>query len=385
MKKITLCIVAVLATLFTACNNPQFTVQGTIGQAEGDTLYFENANFDPIIALDSVVLDKEGKFSFRQEVPEQAQFFRLRLNNKVVNLLIDTVATITYTGYAPTFATFYNIEGSDDCVTMRNVAIAGARLKEQVNRFMQHTESTHIATMQQMVTDSIAAYKAAMTDLILQAPASPVAYFILLQQVNGLPVFDTFNPADNRIIAAAATSHDIYAPDEPRTKFLHNLALQGIAARRAEQAQANQAVINTEDVEESNFIDIVLYDLKGNKHTLSEVTAKNRIVLLDFTAYQMDYSPNYNMALGEIYRQYASKGLEIFQVSLDTDIHNWKITADNLPWICVHDDDNIYSQLVQLYNIQSLPACFVIIDNGNQLLRPANLDELKSKLAQTIR
>jgi hypothetical protein len=221
-----------------------------------------------------------------------------------------------------------------------------------------------------------------MTELVLQEPSSPVAYYILMQQINGLPIFDTFDKDDNRIIAAAATAHEVYAPDVARTETLRNIALQGIAARRSEQSSVLE--VDAEKVAEVNFVDIALYDIRGGEQKLSSVAADNKVVLLDFTAYALEYSPVYNMQLMEIYNKYQSRGLEIYQVSFDTDFNRWQTVADNLPWICVNDADNVYSTLIPLYDVQSLPTCYVIVDNGQQLIRPVDVEDLKQSLKQIL-
>lgn len=383
MKKSIIIATTAIIALLTSCNkNPNFTVQGTVTDAEGQTLYLENITLSPVTTVDSVILPQDGKFCFKHTVARPPQFYRLRLGDNSVNMVIDTTATITYTGKAQNFATNYQLDGSEDCRIMRHVSLAGVRLKEQINQLFNNPNTEDITTLRQAVSDSLALYKEEMTDLVLQAPSSPVAYYILMQQINGQPIFDTFDPADNRLIAAAATAHDVYAPEEPRTQYLHNLALQGIAARRTDRQEKNK--IDTDKIQESNFIDIARYDLQGNERKLSDATASNRVVLLDFTAYQTEYSPDYNMALGTLYEKYHSKGLEIYQVSFDYDEHIWKVTADNLPWICVHDAANINSTLLQLYNIQALPACYIIVDNGEQFLRPSDVDDLKRKLSQIL-
>lgn len=366
----------------TACNNRNFTIEGTVANAGGDTLYLENNTLSPVVTVDSVILPDDGAFRFRHAVGDYPEFYRLRLGSNIVNLVIDTTATIRYRGDKQGFSTRYEIEGSDDCNIMRTVSLEGSRLKDLVNRLMGSTRGNNIASLQTTLADSLKSYKQRMTQLMLQAPSSPVAYYIVMQQVNGMPIFDTFDPEDNRIIAAVATAHDVYAPGEPRTEYLHNLALQGMAALRA--ARTATPRIDTDTLPETNFIDVALYDLQGHEQKLSDITPKHRVVLLDFTAYGYEYSPEYNMMLASLYKQYHAKGLEIYQVSFDVDEHSWKVAADNLPWICVHDPESLYSSFIQLYNISSLPACFLIIDNGDRFIRPTDDDELKNTIAKVL-
>ena len=70
-----------------------------------------------------------------------------------------------------------------------------------------------------------------------------------------------------------------------------------------------------------------------NARRLSDL--KDNVVLVDFTVYNHVQAAAHNLALRELYNKYHDKGLEIYQISLDTDEHFWKTSADNLPWICV--------------------------------------------------
>ena len=374
MKKILISAIVAIATLITACNNtPKFTIDGSIADADSTTLYLENITGTSPVVIDSARLNAKGNFKFTHAVPEHAQFYRLRLGNQSINLMVDSVAHITCNSQAKAFATNYTVAGSNECVIMREVSINGARLKSIVNQAM-NSESNRLAAL-----DSIAAYKTRMSELVLQAPASAVSYYILMQRVNGLPIFDTYSHADNRIIAAAATAHQLYAPEAPRTEVLSTLALQGMAALREDQKRAVEV-----EATEINYIDIALPDIAGNTLKLSDAVAQNKVVLLDFTAYTFDYSPAYNIELNNIYEQYHKHGLEIYQVSFDTDLNRWQTVADNLPWLCVHETDNVQSTLITLYDIQSLPTCFVIANNGAQFIRPESIDDMKKKLAQIL-
>ena len=374
MKKILYVAIAAIATLITACNhNAQFTIDGTIANADSSMLYLENITGTNPVVVDSVCLNDKGNYKFTHAVPEHAQFYRLRLGNQSINLVVDSASHITCNSQLQAFANNYTVAGSEECVVMREVAISGSRIKSIVNQALLNEGNRAVAL------DSIAAYKARMTELVLQAPASAVTYYILMQRVNGLPIFDTYDYADNRIIAAAATAHEMYAPEAPRTEVLRTLALQGMAARREQQKKAVEI-----EATEVNYIDITLHDLAGNAHKLSDIVAQNRVVLLDFTAYALDYSPAYNIQLNSIYEQYRERGLEIYQVSFDTDLNRWQTVADNLPWVCVHETDNVQSALITLYDIQSLPSCFVIANNGAQLIRPESIDDMRKKLAQIM-
>ena len=105
--------------------------------------------------------------------------------------------------------------------------------------------------------------------------------------------------------------------------------------------------------------------------------------MIDFTAYSTPTSGAHNLALREIYNKYASQGLEIYQISLDSNEHFWKTAADNLPWICVRDPQGAYSTYVNLYGVTQLPSAFLVSRNNELSLRvdeKTNLEEAIKKL-----
>ena len=126
------------------------------------------------------------------------------------------------------------------------------------------------------------------------------------------------------------------------------------------------------------------YDQLGRKQTLAEQLDRNKVVLLCFTAYQTEYSPAYNMKLAELYKRYKSRGLEIYQVSLDTEEQAWKVAADNLPWVCVRDPQTVYSSYAAMYNVKSLPVCFVVDKNDGIVKRIEKASEIESSIQSRL-
>ena len=93
MKKIT--FVALAALTITACSSgPKFQVNGDISGADGKMLYLEASGLEGIAALDSVKLKGEGAFSFKQPRPESPEFYRLRIDDKVINFSVDSIETL---------------------------------------------------------------------------------------------------------------------------------------------------------------------------------------------------------------------------------------------------------------------------------------------------
>ena len=133
---------------------------------------------------------------------------------------------------------------------------------------------------------------------------------------------------------------------------------------------------------EAGLIDIELPDYQGKNHKLSDL--KGNVILLDFTAFKTDYSPNYNLLLRSLYNKYSDQGFNIYQVSVDNDESYWMNSAKNLPWICVHDESSIYSTYLKSYNVTQLPAVFLIDREGNIVERPDETNQLDEKIARLL-
>ena len=90
------------------------------------------------------------------------------------------------------------------------------------------------------------------------------------------------------------------------------------------------------------------------------------------------------MTLRDIYAKYQSKGLEIYQISLDSDEHFWKTSADNLPWVCVRDAAGPYSQNVSLYGVTSLPSVFLVGRDNALKLRAETVEDLEAEIRKLL-
>ena len=169
-----------------------------------------------------------------------------------------------------------------------------------------------------------------------------------------------------------------FYPGSERGENLHNIAIEGMKTERIVKAE-QQASIDASKVSTSGIIDIKLSDNKGVERSLTQL--KGKVVLLDFHVFAMEDSPKRILMLRELYNKYHAQGLEIYQVSLDTDEHFWKQQTSALPWISVHDPASVNSNNLVLYNVQAVPD-FFLIDKTNTLVnRAAQIKDLDVAIA----
>ena len=141
---------------------------------------------------------------------------------------------------------------------------------------------------------------------------------------------------------------------------------------------ANQQTVEENKVVEAGIIDIELMDNKGAMRQLSSL--KGQVVLLDFHVFAMEDSPKRILMLRELYNKFHAQGLEIFQVSFDSDEHFWKQQTAALPWISVRDADALQSQRLIYYNIQALPEFFLVDRQNNLVKRSEQMKDVEAEI-----
>ena len=385
MKQISTRLLTVLGLcmfFLSACNNSSdFTVKGVVAGADGQLMYLENVGISNVVTLDSIKLAPGGKFKFTEKRPEYPDFYRLRLNNQLINFAVDSTETISFVADAGTFATSYSVEGSENSKAIKAITLAQLDANQAISRLRKEYEDKMISdtTYRMKVLAAADAYKEVARKYIYSAPMSTAAYFALFQQIDGLLFFDLYDRKDVKAYGAVGTSYDLAYPVSPRSKDLYNLTLQSMKVLRA-QRPVDYSNVETKEI---SFLDIELPDVRGEVVKLSTV-APGKVVLINFTAYQTEWSPALNMALGELYTKYHDQGLEIYQVSLDSDFHFWRNGASNLPWVTVHDPQSVYSQVAGLYNVKQLPALFILDRKGNLVKRVEDVKKLEADVKAVL-
>lgn len=377
MKKITFVALAAIA-LASCSSGPQFKVEGKIADADGKTLYLEASALEGIVLLDSVKLKADGEFDFKQTRPESPEFYRLRLEDKVINFSVDSIECVKINAPYKEFATGYTIEGSENSKKIKELTLMQMGLQKSVDELQTALNGSRIGydVFEDSLSHLIKAYKDEVKiKYIFSAPNTSTAYFALFQKLNDYLLFDPLNNREDiKCFGAVATSLNNMYPHAVRSKNLYNVVIKGMKNTR--QPQVKTLEVAQDKVSETGLIDVALRDVKGSLRKLSQL--KGKVVLLDFTVFQSPNGAPHNLQLRELYNKYASQGFEIYQVSLDADEHFWKTSADNLPWVCVRDASGVYSTNASVYNVRQVPSVFLINRNSELKARGESIKDLDS-------
>jgi peroxiredoxin len=120
--------------------------------------------------------------------------------------------------------------------------------------------------------------------------------------------------------------------------------------------------------------------------TFSLDSFPQKYVLLTFTAPWCDMCQTEDLHLDEINRMYPKEKLEQLLVSLDDDMPELRkvLKNDSIRWNLVTDSAGQATQLVDLYNVNALPRCFLIDEEGVIILKTENGVEVKQALENLI-
>ena len=379
MNTIKILMMGAAAAMMAACSNNKFHVEGELTGAADSVLYFEHIGLSGIEETGRLTLDEDGRFSFSGEAPEAPEFYRLRIDGQIINVAIDSTETVTIKARYPQMATDYEVSGSADNQKIKELALKQIDFQERTLA-LEGSGSLSTDELRDSLQRMLATYKEEVTnDYIYKEPYRSYAYFALFQTLGPWLIFDPKNNADDiKVFAAVATSWDTFYPGAERGENLHNIAIEGMKNVRVMNARKTPMDVDQTKIEESGVIEIGLADNHGRMRRLTDL--KGRVVLLDFHVFALKDSPTRILSLREYYNKYHAQGLEIFQVSLDSDEHFWKQMTEALPWICVRDAEGTNSPLLVSYNIFSLPEFFLIDRQNNLVKRSSQMKDLDSEI-----
>ena len=154
-----------------------------------------------------------------------------------------------------------------------------------------------------------------------------------------------------------------------------------------EIARMDARISLSSQITEAGYPDLELSDIYGKKVRLSSLAGK--VVLLAFWSAELGNSNTLNAELKEVYKKYADApvAFEVYQVAIDTSKPLWisAVQEQQLPWVSVSDLRGRASSSLGLYNVQKLPANFLIDKEGNIVGKDIYGKSLEQKLDELTR
>ena len=197
MKKISILLTFAILLVLAACSpSAKFTIEGKVSGASDKIIYLEASKLQGLIPLDSMKLNAKGLFSFESEYPESPEYYRLRIDNKVINFSIDSTEVVKIQANYDTFSTDYSIEGSENGQRIKEITLKQMALQKDVDKLLEDLRKGKISnkSLQENLQKLFTAYKEDIKhNYIFIAPNTTAAYYALFPKINGFMLFDPLN------------------------------------------------------------------------------------------------------------------------------------------------------------------------------------------------
>ena len=120
--------------------------------------------------------------------------------------------------------------------------------------------------------------------------------------------------------------------------------------------------------------------------TVSLKESLGKVTIIDFWASWCGPCRAENPNVVALYNEYHAQGLNIIGVSLDKDATKWKeaIAKDKLTWTHISNLQQWEDPIAKQYNVQSIPATFILDEKGNIVAKDLRGDELRAKVAALL-
>jgi peroxiredoxin len=373
-------LAALMAASCTKSNTA--VVDAHIEGADNKLVMVAQLSVNQMKLVDTVRTDSKGTFKSEFAVSEETpNFYYIAYNGRrLASLVLKNGDKVKVT--ADTLGKNVTIEGSEESVLMQKYetgltsAIAQFEAtSSELGKAMEVRDDAAVQNLNAQLSRLYVKYKQDMIKSIMQNPYAFANVQALYQSLMpGLPIFGGEN--DHFLFQRV---HDSLQTLYPNSVYVKSLQEQIKAAQDLKLLASR-----IENADETSFPNISLPDINAKNVDLSSLEGRPFILMFWTVA-----DPNqkmFNNDLMEIYNKYKSAGLEIYQVSIDTDKTAWAtaVKEQNLPWISVCDGKGAASIAVATYNVTAIPSMFVFNRKGdivasNDLFSKSKVEEAVKK------
>ena len=380
MNKQTLFVSLTTAGMLCACQSSKVKISGRFVGNDAKDVYLEQVLPLTQSVIDSAVLDKDGNYRFELKgVAKTPSLYNIIYNGERIPLFLAGGEKLSLNSVGSVVRN-YTVEGSKESELLRQfyqAFVSGAqRLDNIASQFAKATLSEE--DRQALVKEYTAEYyriRREQLRFIIENKASLAAVYALYQRLPG----DTYLFNGDSDVVYYRTVAEAIEQTYPESPYLQSLM--------GEIARMDARISLSSQITEAGYPDLELSDIYGKKVRLSSLAGK--VVLLDFWSAELGNSNTLNAELKEVYKKYADApvAFEVYQVAIDTSKPLWisAVQEQQLPWVSVSDLRGRASSSLGLYNVQKLPANFLIDKEGNIVGKDIYGKSLEQKLDELTR
>lgn len=351
--------------------NNKFTVIGNVKNIPSGTVVLEEINMDALVAIDSATADESGNFELEGTALEP-HLYRLNFGEgRFILLSLDKG----------------NVKVTADWNTIENYDVSGSASSESLKKLLLVVRE-HMRDLSKMevVLDSLKANKDTLklASAIASRKEMNVSLTRYLEQYA-----DTTQYLPNAIFAAQIVNPQ--AEKEFMESFIQGLPTRfkdsKLAKEFTDRYNERMTAMNRQQAPPAaagQAPEISLQTPDGKTVTLSSMRGK--YVLVDFWASWCGPCRRENPNVVRAYNAFKNKNFTILGVSLDEDKDKWleAIKKDGLTWTHVSDLKGWQSLAARDYNVNAIPANFLIDPDGNIIASNLRADDLTAKLQEVL-
>lgn len=365
MKK-TLYIVFLISLSLACTRKDQVKISGTVAGAEEGMLYLKEVALNTPIVVDSAKLNAKGRFSLKAGL-NQPGFYQLGFGeDNFVNLLAHPGDHIQLDFSSADLFANYRVTGSRDSELVKQLdqqlQKTRARLDSMRTEYLALSDLPETAPEKQAMNEKyreiIQEQRRYTIAFVLDHMSSLASIKALYQRLDE-DMYVLYEPKDLQFLKIVSDSLKKHYP-----KSRHTRALLADVEKETSEFYMRQLQDLTRELPEGK-LDPVLPNAQGKEIALSSLQGK--YVLLYFWSARSEECIAENLRLKQFRDQYAAKGFEIYAINMDVNEELWKnsLTYDELPWVNVREEDPERSVYAKMYNVQTLPANYLIDPKGN--------------------
>jgi peroxiredoxin len=360
---------------FLSCSRNDMRIKGKIINCSSEKIFFDEIDIYLTKAIDSAKLGKNGNFRFHDNA-RFPKFYQLRTKQgRTIQLLMEPGERAEIIADCNDLPNSLKIKGSEGSILINEIVNTLTKTKNKLDSISNiYENSAELALRDKLVKEYeqiIDNHRKYTIGFILKHSGSLASFVALYQQYN--QDFFVLNKLKDLQFYKIVT--DSLVKKYPRVKQV--IALKKNTQQLLSQYY-NQKLLSFADESNIGLPEVALPDSRGD--TISLRSLKGEYILLSFWATWNNASIGYNLGLKDVYKKYRDKGFEIYHISLDKSIETWNrsIIFDELEWINVIDTTFPYSKAAGVYNVQILPANYLIDKDFSTILAknlfPAQLD-----------
>lgn len=357
-------MISLILCLVSCGKDYTYRVEGELSNLKDETVYavFEKDNYKEV---DTVVCEEPGKFQFKREA---GGFYRVTIfyDNKArwVTAYLEPGETVRLKG---------------DARSPLLLEVKGGRTNDKLSSFKKQ----QVALLTELTNLTHAMESKGPDDIIGKTDLTARMADVNMRLGEAAIQFVKEHPGEE---ASAVLIQEFFLdPDDTRTMdellaLLDPKLKESPVVRELEEytARARRTALGAEAP------DFSVRNVYGTPVSLDSFP--QRYILLAFTAPWCDMCQTEDLMLDKVVRKYPKDKVDILLVSLDDNQGGVRdvLREDSIAWNLVTDSAGQAARMIDLYNVSSLPRCFLIDEDHKILMKTENGIEIQQTLESLL-